>query len=275
MDTISVTGTIGLAFLLYEQGKISSQDTGGLELTWGNAEAVEQLVNQIANRDGFGANLAEGARLLGRRYGAEEEAVQVKGLEPAYHDPRGSSGMALVYATSPIGASHNQSDYFFVDIGQVDHELGLEFHGRQGGEEKAANVVLHQNWRTVFNSLVMCFFSNVSPHTVIELINSACGFHWRLEDMLRCGERGWNIKRAINNRLGVRVRDDTLPKIMLQPYPDRLHGPDIGYAPDFEPMLKEYYAVRGWDPQTGLPTRQRLEKLNLGWVADDLDKLEI
>jgi aldehyde:ferredoxin oxidoreductase len=93
--------------------------------------------------------------------------------------------------------------------------------------------------------------------------------------MLRCGERGWDIKRAINNRLGVRVRDDTLPKIMLQPYPDRMHGPDIGYAPDFEPMLNEYYAVRGWDPQTGLPSRQRLELLNLGWVADDLDKLEI
>lgn len=274
MDTISMSGTIGLAFLLYEQGKFTSKETGGLELTWGNAEVVEKLVHLTANRQGFGAKLAEGSRLLGRRYGAEEEAVQVKGLEPAYHDPRGASGMALVYATSPIGASHNQSDYFFVDLGQVDHELGLEFHGRQGGAEKAPNVALHQNWRTVFNSLVMCVFSNVSHQTILDLINTGCGYHWHLEDLLRCGERGWNLKRAINNRLGVRVRDDNLPKIMCQPYPDRLHGPDIGYAPDFENMLEAYYAVRGWDNQSGMPTRERLESLGIGWVADDLQKLK-
>jgi aldehyde:ferredoxin oxidoreductase len=272
-DTISMSGTIGLAFLLYEKGMLNSQDTGGLELTWGNSEAVEELVHQTANRRDFGAHLAEGSRLLGRWFGAEEEAVQVKGLELAYHDPRGASGMAMVYATSPIGASHNQSDYFFVDLGQVDHELGLEFHSRLGGAEKAPNVVLHQNWRTVFNSLVLCVFSNISPDTVLELVNSACGYQWDLEDLLRCGDRGWNLKRAINNRLGIRVKDDTLPKIMQQPYPDNIHGPDVGFAPDFECMMSAYYAVRSWDPVTGLPTRQRLEELGLNWVADDLDKL--
>ncbi len=79
-----------------------------------------------AHREGFGACLAEGARSLARRFGAEEEAVQVNGLEVPYHDPRGASGMALVYATSPRGACHNQSDYFLVDFGQVETSLGME-----------------------------------------------------------------------------------------------------------------------------------------------------
>jgi aldehyde:ferredoxin oxidoreductase len=192
MDTISMSNTIGLAFQLYEMGLITSRDTDGLELVWGNASVVEPLVHMTAHRQGFGDCLADGARVLGQHFGAEEEAAQVNGLEVAYHDPRGASGMALVYATSPRGACHNQSDYFFVDLGQVESSLGMEFHERHAGVEKAANVAIHQNWRTVFNSLVMCIFSNVSPETVTDLINTACGYHWTVKQMLKVGERGWN-----------------------------------------------------------------------------------
>lgn len=273
MDTISMAGTIGLAFQLYEMGILCPHDTGGLDLTWGNAEVVETLVHQTGQRTGFGVFLAEGSRALGRRYGAEQEAVQVNGLETAFHDPRGASGMALVYATSPIGASHNQSDYFFVDMGQVDPELGLEFHGRQGGAEKALNVAIHQNWRTVFNALVLCFFSNISAQTVTDLINLACGFDWTVEEMLLCGERGWQLKRALNNRMGLRQRDDSLPSVMRVPYADKMHGPEMGYAPEFDSMLQAYYEVRGWNSQTGLPTRERLESLGMAWLADTLDGL--
>ena len=128
-----------------------------------------------ARREGFGDLLAQGSRLLGRHFGAEDEAIQVNGLEVAYHDPRGVSGMALSYATSPRGACHNQSDYFFVEWGQVEEFLGLQIFNRHAGAEKAANVAIHQNWRTVFNSLVMCIFANVPPQTVANLINAACG----------------------------------------------------------------------------------------------------
>ncbi len=124
MDSISLSNTIGLAFQLYEMGKITSQDTGGLELVWGNAQVVEQLIHMTVRRQGFGDCLAGGARSLGRHFGAEEEAVQVNGLEVAYHDPRGASGMALVYATSPRGACHNQSDYFLADLGRSNPAWG-------------------------------------------------------------------------------------------------------------------------------------------------------
>ena len=117
MDTISMGNTIGLAFHLYEKGVITSKDTGGLELKWGDVEVIEKLIHLTAQREGIGEVLAQGSRFLGRYFGKEEEAVQVNGLEVAYHDPRGVSGMALSYATSPRGACHNQSDYFFGGLG--------------------------------------------------------------------------------------------------------------------------------------------------------------
>jgi aldehyde:ferredoxin oxidoreductase len=269
MDVISASNTIGLAFHLFEQGIISDKDTGGLALRWGDTEAVEQLIHLTARRDGIGAYLAEGSRRFGAHFDAEEEAVQVNGLEVPYHDPRGVSGMALVYATSPRGACHYESDYFFVDMGQADAELGLEFYERQAGAEKAANVARHQDWRTLCNSLVMCMLANVPAETVVGLINSACGLDWRVSDMLRAGERGWNLKRAINNHLGLSRANDKLPKALLEPYPD---GGAAGYKIPFEEMLAAYYAARGWDPATGRPSKEKLLALGLADVAHDLWK---
>lgn len=269
MDSISMSNILGLAFRLYEMGKITPQDTQGIELTWGNASAVEQLVHQTARRQDFGVYLAQGARALGRRYHAEEEAVQVKGLEVPYHDPRGASGMALVYATSPRGACHNQSDYFLVDIGQVEGSLGLEYFDRLGGAEKAGNVAIHQNWRTLQNSLVMCLFANLEPTIILGLINAATGMDWDISDMLRCGERGWNLKRAINNRLGITRADDHLPPALLRFYQDSVPG-ESDFVPDFESMLRAYYQARDWDWETGYPKPQKLAELELDFVIPEL-----
>ena len=267
MDVISASNTIGLACHLFEQGTISEKDTDGHALRWGDTQAAERLIHLTARREGIGIYLAGGSRRFGAHFGAEDKAVQVNGLEVPYHDPRGVSGMALVYATSPRGACHNQSDYFFVDMGQADAELGLEFHQRQGGAEKAANVARHQDWRTLYNSLVMCVLANVPPETVVGLINAACGLDWSVSDMLRAGERGWNLKRAINNRLGLTRANDKLPKALLEPYPD---GGAAGYKIPFEEMLAAYYDARGWDPESGRPTKEKLLALGLADVANDL-----
>jgi aldehyde:ferredoxin oxidoreductase len=193
MDTISCTNTIGLAFHLFEEGIITGNDTGGIVLKWGDVDAIEQLVHLIGRREGIGEILSLGSRRFAAHYGVEEEAVQVNGLEAAYHDPRGVSGMALSYATSPRGACHNQSDYFFVDWGHTHESLGIAYFDRHAHAEKSANVARHQNWRTVFNSIVMCIFANTDPELQVKLINAACGLDWTLEDMMRCGERGWNL----------------------------------------------------------------------------------
>jgi aldehyde:ferredoxin oxidoreductase len=267
MDTISTGNTIGLAFYLFELGKITTQDTDGLELKWGNVEVVRQLVKLTAYREGIGNLIAQGSRRLGKYFGAEDEAVQVNGLEVAYHDPRGVSGMALSYATSPRGACHNQSDYFFVDWGHTHPELGIEYFSRHAEAEKSANVALHQDWRTVFNSMVMCIFANVAPQMQVDLINAACGYDWTVKEMMKVGERGWNMKRAINNKLGLTAANDKLPKALLEPLPT---GGSEGYVPDVKAMLSAYYEARGWDEKTGYPKKEKLLELDLDDVAKDL-----
>lgn len=269
MDTISVSTTIGLVFKLHQMGIITQAEAGGISLDWGNPEAMEILIHQTAHMEGLGTWIAKGSRELGKHFGYEEEAVQVNGLEVPYHDPRSSSGMALVYATSPRGACHNQSDYFIIDIGQVLSSIGMKQFSRQGGAEKAQNVAIHQDWRTIANSLVLCIFANVPPESVLDLVNAACGLDWEIEELMRSGERGWNLKRAINNRLGLKRENDRLPKAFLQPYADHPAGAD-GYVPDFEKMIEAYYKVRGWDPITGYPNKDKLSSLGLDWLAEDL-----
>ncbi len=269
IDTISLSNAIGLAFRLFEMGKLNLKETGGVKLEWGNSDAVEYLVRQTRTREGIGLFLGQGARVLGRQFGAEEEAVQVNGLEVAYHDPRGGSGMALSYATSPRGACHNQSDYFVVEIGQVETSLGMSVQPRQAGAEKALNVALHQDWRSLFNSLVICYFANLPPQTLVHLVNSACGRPYRLEDLMRVGERAWNLKRAINIRLGLRRQNDRLPKALLSPLVTG--GGTGGFVPPIDEMLDAYYDARGWDRNSGIPHREKLVELGLTEVADDID----
>ena len=152
-------------------------------------------------------------------------------------------------------------------MGQVETSVGLVLYPRQCGAEKASNVARHQDWRTMFNALVMCFFANVPPEMVLAYVNAACGLDWTLSDFMLSGERAWNLKRAINNRLGLTRANDKLPKLLLQAYSD---GGAAGFVPKIGEMLEAYYVARSWDPITGYPTRQKLLQLGLDWVVDDL-----
>jgi aldehyde:ferredoxin oxidoreductase len=267
MDTISASNTIGLAFHLFDKGMITKEDMGGIELKWGDVDVIEELVRLIGSREGIGDLLAQGSKRFAAHFGAEEEAVQVNGLEVAYHDPRGVSGMALSYATSPRGACHNQSDYFFVDFGHSNEEIGIEFMSRHAQAEKIPSVAHHQEWRTVDNAIVMCIFANVEPKEKVALINAACGLDWSVEDMMKFGERSWNLKRAINNRMGLTRANDKLPKALLTPYPD---GGSEGFVPDIDAMLTAYYQHRDWDKETGKPSREKLIELGMEDVEKDL-----
>jgi len=250
-------------------GGISKKEVDGISLDWGNPEIIEQLIYQTVKKEGIGEWIAKGARELGKHFGYEDEAIQVNGLEAPYHDPRGSSGMALVYATSPRGACHNQSDYYLIDIGQVLTSIGMEQFSRQGGAEKSRNVSIHQDWRTISNSLVVCTFANVPPESILDLVNAACGLDWSLKELILTGERGWNLKRAINNRLGLTRENDKLPKALLQPYADHPSGA-VDFFPDLKNMLEAYYEVREWDQTTGYPKKEKLQSLGLDWLVEDL-----
>ena len=109
----------------------------------------------------------------------------------------------------------------------------------------------------------MCAFANVPPKTVLDLVNTATGRRYTLEALLQAGERGWNLKRAINNRLGLTRANDKLPKALLAPYPD---GGAAGYVIPLEEMLTAYYIARSWDAETGYPSQEKLAELGLDWV---------
>ncbi|MCK5635485.1 MAG: aldehyde ferredoxin oxidoreductase C-terminal domain-containing protein, partial [Anaerolineales bacterium] len=263
MDTISLSNTIGLIFYLFEEGLINANDTGGDEFLWGDKAVVEKLVHQTVLREGLGAIIAKGARVLGEHFDSPVSAVEVKGLEVPYHEPRGASGMSLVYATSPRGACHNQGPYYLVEIGQTIEEIGVEFFKRQAGAEKVANIIRHQNWTSVINALVMCIFANVPPSDTCKLIQFATGYEYTLDDLLLLGERSWNLRRMINLRISPTGIDDTLPERFKIPLTE---GGAAGYTPPFGEMLVTYYEERGWDSDTGNPMANKLRELGL----DDL-----
>jgi aldehyde:ferredoxin oxidoreductase len=271
LDTISASNVIGLAYLLFERGLLTERDTGGLKLAWGDPRPAETLIHLIARREGIGAVMSLGAKALAAHCGVEELAVQVNNLEAPYHDPRAMSGMGIVYATSPRGACHNQSDFFTTEVGASHEDIGIPILNPPVPDEgKAALVARHQDYRSLSNSLIVCIFARAPVTTQLELFNAAVGLDWNIEQFMLAGARIWNLKRAINHRLGLTRANDTLPKLLRQPL---LDGPIAGHLPDFDLLMREYYAARGWDTITGRPTRATLEALDLGFAADTLDAL--
>jgi aldehyde:ferredoxin oxidoreductase len=260
MDTISAGNTLALAYLLFDRGLISTADTGGLALHWGDPGPCFTLLEQMARRQGFGALLAQGSRALAAHYGVEELAVEINNLEVPMHDPRAATGQALAYVTSPRGACHNQSDFFLVEIGSSIDELDIPMTDRLSSEGKAAYVARHQDFRTVCNSLVVCFFAAVPPSTLVDLLSAATGHEWTLAEMMTAGERAWTLKRIYNGRLGYTRANEKLPALLLRPLPD---GGQAGTVPDMETLLEEYYAARSWDQATGQPAPEKLRSLGL------------
>lgn len=269
VDSISLSNSVGLALRMIELGAIPPEDLPEINRgIWGNQALVEQLCQMTLRQEGVGYWIARGAAALEEHYHLSGEAIQVKGLEVPYHDPRAASGMALSYATSPRGACHNQSDYFMVDIlGNVEEGLGMQYFDRHAGVEKVENVIIHQNWRSLQNSLVMCFFANVPSDDVRLLIEKATGFSYSLEDLLRVGERAWNLKRLLNYKLGASMARDVLPAPLLRPYQD---GGAAGYRIPFDEMLTHYYELRGWEITTGVPQKPVLKTLGLDKLAKEV-----
>jgi aldehyde:ferredoxin oxidoreductase len=260
MDTISFSNTLGLAMYLFEQGVISGSDTEGVDLAWGNVEGILAMIEATAKREGFGATIAMGAKHLAEAFNAAGTAAEVNGLELPYHDPRGASGVGLVYATSPRGGCHNQSHYYMVEIGQTMESIGIKMLARQQIEGKPANVALHQDWTSILNALVMCILANVPVSDTLELLNLATDWDYSIGELIESGERIWNLKRMINVRLGVKISDERLPAHLMTPLAT---GGATGIIPPLDDLLAEYYVVRGWDAKTGVPTLETRQRMGL------------
>ncbi len=267
LDTMSTASVIAFAMELYEHGLIRAEDAGGLELNWGNGEAILVLVEQIGNREGIGEILSQGVRRAAAHFGppAAEFAVETKGLEYAFHDPRAFTSMALVYATGNRGACHLEGLTYFSENRAFPPELmGLEPeydpHGFQGKPLLAKTM---QDYMGTFNALGLCKFlirGHVTPGEVSDWVKACTGWAMDAPELLTAGERIFNLKRLINTGLGISRKDDMLPPRLL--VHDRVEGAAGGSLPHLGKMLWEYYRLRGWSPE-GIPTAERLEQLGL------------
>ena len=256
MDPISYGSTVGCAMELYEKGKIPKEKLAGLELKFGNPQAIVELAWKTAYRDGFGNDIALGAKRLAEKYGAPELAMQVKGLELPAYDPRGVQGHGLGYATANRGGCHLRAYMIAYEVLGVPEKLD-PFKT----EGKAKVVKIFQDFWCVVDSLVVCkflsFALDADDHK--DLINPITGWGWTTEDMLKTGERIYNLERMFINREGFDRKDDTLPPRLLK---ERMpEGPAKGKVVELEKMLDEYYELRGW--KDGKPTKEKMKELGL------------
>ncbi len=258
LDTISTGVVISFAMECFEQGLITLEDTEGIALTFGNAQAMVAMIHKIARREGIGDLLARGTKRAAQQIGqgAEDFAMQVKGLELAGYDPRGAKGMGLGYATSPRGACHERG-YLLGEV--VGSDPGFD---RYGDEGKGLLVKTTQDTVAVKDALGFCVLSSAgtSPQDLAELFSAATGIHHGVETLLLAGERICNLERLFNLREGLTRQDDNLPKRLLK---EAILGTDGNqHTVDLERLLDDYYSARGWDHQ-GVPLPGTLYRLDL------------
>ncbi len=287
MDTITCGATISWAFEAFNEGKLTLDDTDGLDLTWGNAESMVKLTEKIAKREGFGDLLAEGSERAARKIGRGTEAflITCKGQEAPAHMPRVKRSLAIIYATNPFGADHQSHEHdpaieddfeYYTDRMAV---LGFSEaqEPRSLSDEKIRFTVATQHLYSVMDSLDLCQFvfgpawQLYGPADMVELVRVVTGWEdVSIEELQGVGERRLNMLRAFNAREGLDRKDDVLPQKLFKPLKG---GASDGWKLDrteVDSALDKYYEFCGWDVKTGNPTRTKLEELDLGWVADQL-----
>ena len=254
-DPISFGSTVAAAMELYDIGAITKEDTGGMELKFGSAEALAWSAEKVATGEGFGADLGLGSKRLCEKYGHPDLSMTVKGQEFPAYDPRGIQGMGLTYATSNRGACHLRSYTVSSEI------LGIpEKTDPLVTEGKAGLVKAFQDVTAAWDSTGLCLFTSFawSLENVAPQLDAACEGEWTADRLMETGERIWNLEREFNNRAGLTSADDTLPKRLLEEVAKT--GPAEGKVCGLDEMLPEYYEMRGWtkDGQVTDETRSRL-----------------
>lgn len=267
MDTISCGGAVAFAIECFEKGIIGTNDTDGLDLTWGNAPAVVELVGRIGNRRGMLATLlGQGVKRAAAKLdkGSEQWAIHTKGLEYPYHDPRAFTCMAANYATGNRGACHLEALSYFLGRGIPLADMGYttppDPHTNDGKGKICYDM---QNFQGLFNPLGLCkflFLGRVGPQWISDWINRVTGWNLTMPDILTISERIINLKRMYNVRLGIRSKDDVLPPRLKSHA--RPSGRAKGVLPDVDRMVKELYQLRGWDTD-GVPTKEAAARLGL------------
>jgi len=249
LDTISTGAAIAFAIECYENGLISDKDTDGIELKWGNHQAIVTMTQKIADRDGFGTVLADGVKLAAERIGkgSDKYAIHIGGQELPYHDPKNSSRFAVSYKIDATPARHTQAG---ADSGS-------------GKDQKERNTFCQ-----AYNSAGMCMWGNVifGADAISEFMSAVTGYPYSVSALLEAGERISNMRQAFNIREGLNPTEREVPDRVLG-IPPQQKGPVAGVTVDLNPRVKDYLKAMDWDQETAKPTKKKLQELGLEEVS--------
>lgn len=287
VDTIACGATIAWAMECYEKGILTKDDTGGIELKFGDADAMLETLEQIVTGSSdFGRLLGQGseraAKAIGK--GADECLITVKGAEAPAHMPQAKRSLALIYAVNPFGADHQSSEHDWMYETGIASDLYLERLALLGltepqeplslGAEKVRFAYLGEAFYSMLDSVELCQFvwgpgwTLYGPKETAEMVNAVTGWDVTVEELVRVGERRLNLMRVFNAREGFDRKQDKLPKKFFKALQGE--GPTAGIALTHEEVefaLDEYYRLAGWT-NDGKPTKAQLEKLDLTWAGE-------
>ncbi len=286
MDTIGAGATIAFAMECFENGLLTLEDTGGIDLHFGNADALIAVLGQMARREGFGALLADGSARAAEKFGPRslEYLVTVKKTELPAHAPQAKRSLGLIYAVNPFGADHQSSEHDpMYEEGGLPHYyerlglLGLNQVQQPGSmtDEKVRFAYLSEVFYSALDTYCLCQFvwgpawSLYGPKEMAEMLSAATGWDVTIEEIMQVGARRLNMLRAFNAREGYDRADDTLPRKFSRPVQGT--GPTAGAVirpEDLEHYKDVYYGLAQWDVATGNPTPARLAELGLDWIAE-------
>lgn len=285
IDTISVGGTLAFAMECFEEGLLTQRDTHGIELRFGNAEAVLEIIDRIAHRQGIGDLLADGPERAARKLGPEASTfcMTVKGNPLPAHMPRVKGSLALAYSLNPFGADHQSSEHDFVIVEgaptlQRDRAMSLGLLNTSSEDSlnyEKVRLFAYSQWAySALDTLDLCQFcfsgwGLYSFGQAAELLAMATGWSTSLWGLMKVGERRVNMMRVFNARQGVDVRLDSLPERLFEPL---IGGPTEGQKltkADWSKAKGWYYDLAGWDPQTGNPRLGKLLELGLDWLIGE------
>ena len=276
IDTISAGAIIAFAMECYENGILKKEEVGGIDLSWGNPDALPQLVRMISLRKGIGDMLAEGVKIASERLGggSEKYAIHGKGLEAPAHDPRSGKALGITYGTANRGMCHihplegSAYDSLKLDWGLIKYGVpDPNTIDRWDEKGKGKIVKILQDaliLPDILNTCKFFMYSGIYIDHLAELLSAVTGWNIGGQELLKIGERVINLQRLFNIREGFRRDDDLLPERMKQkPAFGFYKNEDRCAIKDFEGMLDEYYKTRGWDAKTGIPTKEKLLELEL------------
>ena len=277
LDTISAGGTVAFAIECFENGLITKDDTDGLELTWGNSDAVIELVKKMITREGFGDVLADGCKRASEKIGkgSEKFAITSMGQELGMHDSKHMSSLGLAFAFDPTPGKHTNSSIDMMAMGPLMRDDLIEGFVmpkkiKEAGDERSKAHVLVNSLAQFSNCLGLCMFTSMfQKYPMKELIDAATGWNISIEELIKIGNRIQTLRQAFTIREGVILAENKLPGRAIGDPPFE-NGPHKDKIIDVQSDIKGFCEKIGWNPENGYPLKETLAKLDLEFVVKDL-----